>query len=480
VPPLTSSTRRWYALGQFAEGLKNESFALFLLFYYTAVLGLSGFLAGLAILIALLFDAITDPLVGVVSDRTRSRWGRRHPFIYAAGLPLGVFFYFSFAPPAGLSQYELFAWLTCFAVLTRGAMTLFSVPHLALGAELSADYEERTTIVTLQFLFARTGHGITGVLAFLLFFRPTPEYAEGRFNPEAYPALALTLSVMMVIAVLVSAWKTHHRIPYLAVPDEEASKRGVATAVFREFADSLRNGSFRALFLGLMLTYISWGVTTALGLHLATYFWFVSNEQLLIWGIFMGVGVFVGLPVWRSLALRMDKKPTFIWGLAIFTVFTATPPLLKLAGFWPAQDSALYVPLWCLTTGMIAHFGIAATMVTGRSMMADVTDEDMLRFGRRREGIFFGAVSFSAKASFGVGSQIAGFVVDAVGLKPNQAPETVGPEVVQGLGYTLGLSILFLCGISLAFFSRYRLSRERHAEIQQALDAGGVGAESGA
>ena len=480
APPLTNATKRWYGLGQFAEGLKNEAFTLFLLFYYTAVLGLSGLLAGQAILIALLFDAVTDPLVGVVSDRLESRWGRRHPFIYAAAIPLGVFFYLTFAPPAGLSQLELFSWLTCFAILTRAAMTLFHVPHLALGAELSSDYEERTAIVTLQFLFARSGHALAGGLAFLVFFRPTPEYAEGRFNPEAYPALALSLSVMMVISVLVSAWRTHHRIPFLTPPDETAKQQGVATAVFRDFADSLRNASFRALFLGLMLTYIAWGVATALGLHLATYFWFVTNEQLLIWGIFTGVGIFTGLPIWRVLAVRLDKKPTFMWGIGLYTVFTALPPLLLLAGLWPAHDSALYFPLWCLTTGMTAHFGIAATMVTGRSMMADVTDEDALHHGRRREGIFFGAVSFSAKMSFGVGSLIAGLVVDAVGLQPKQAPETVGPEVIQGLGYTLGLSILLLCGISLAFFSRYSLSRERHAEIKAALDAGSVAAESGA
>lgn len=471
-PALTASTRGWYAAGQLAEGLKNEAFSLFLLFYYTAVLGLSGSLAGQAILIALLFDAVTDPLAGVVSDRLESRWGRRHPFLYAAALPLGICFYLTFAPPAGLSQAGLFAWLTGFAVLTRGAMTLFHVPHLALGAELSEDYEERTTIVTLQFLFTRVGHATAGMLAFLVFFQPVPGHPQGRFNPDAYPALALTLSVLMVASVLLSAWRTHHRIPFLTPPDPASRTHGVASAVLREFGDALRNASFRALFLGLVLTYTSWGVVTALGLHLATYFWLVSNEQLLVWGIATGVGIFAGLPFWRAVALRIDKKPTFMWGIAIFTLFTSAPPLLKLAGAWPAHASALYVPLWCVTTGLAAHFGLAATMVTGRSMMADVTDEDALACGRRREGVFFGAVSFSAKASFGLGSQIAGLVIEAVGLQPNQAPESVGPQVVSGLGLTLGLSILLLCGLSLVFFSRYRITRARHAEIQAALDAG--------
>lgn len=347
-----------------AEGLANEAFAFFLFFYYTAVLGLSGALAGEAILIALLFDAVTDPLVGVASDRLSSRLGRRHPFLYAAALPVGIFFFLVFAPPAGLSQLELFAWLVSFAVLTRSSMTLFHVPHLALGAELSEDYEERTSIVTLQFLFTRTGHAIAGALAFLVFFRPTAEYHEGRFNPAAYPSLALTLSLLMVVTILISAWKTQARAPHLPQPDPDARKRDLLVGILGDSRDVLRNPSFRALVLGLTLTFTAWGITTALGLHLATYFWFVSNEELVIWGIAMGTGIFWGLPVWHRVANRLDKKPTFIWGLAVFTAFTALPPLLLLAELWPARSSALHVPLWALTTGFVAHFGIAATMVS--------------------------------------------------------------------------------------------------------------------
>ncbi|MBW2666722.1 MAG: MFS transporter [Deltaproteobacteria bacterium] len=154
---LTTRVRYWYALGQLAEGIKNEAYAIFLLFYYTTVVGLSGSLAGQAILIALLFDAVTDPLIGAYSDRLRTRWGRRHPLLLAASIPLPVFFYLSFAPPANSSQLQLFLWLTSMTVLTRGAMTLFHVPHLALGAEFSSDFEERSRIVTLQMLFSRIG-----------------------------------------------------------------------------------------------------------------------------------------------------------------------------------------------------------------------------------------------------------------------------------------------------------------------------------
>ena len=474
APPLTSATKHWYAVGQFAEGLKNESYSVFLLFYYTAVLGLEGSLAGWAILIALLFDGVTDPLAGVISDRFESRWGRRHPFMVASALPLVVFFYLSFSPPADLSQMELFAWLATTAVLTRASMTLFHVPHLSLGAELSGDYEERTSIVTLAYLYTRIGHALAGALAFLWFFRETPSYEQGRFNPDAYPALALALCVMMFVSVLLSVWKTRNRIPYLGRPDDAGKSQSLFGALVGDMLESLRNPSFRSLFLGLMMNFICWGVVVALGLHNATYFWFVSREHLVIWGVFAGIGIFAGLPWWQKTAARIDKKPAFMAGLALFTVATALPPILKMAGWWPAQGTTLFIALWCLTTGMIAHFGIAATMVTGRSMMADVTDEDMLQHGRRREGIFFGAISFSAKAAFGVGSFIAGMVVSFVGLTVGQDPATAGPSIINGLGTTFVVAIVLLCGGSLFFFSRYDIDRARHAEINAALAAKGM------
>lgn len=469
TPPLPRATKVWYGLGQAAEGIKNEGFTLFLLFYYTSVLGLPGALAGQVIFIALLFDAVTDPLAGVLSDRLRSGWGRRHPFLYASALPVSVCFYLTFAPPAGLSHAELFAWLVTFVILTRFAMTLFHVPHMALGAELSSDYEERTTIVTLQYAFARAGHGFTGAVGLLVFMRPTPEFPTGQLDPAAYPPMALTCAVLIGACILLSAWRTHSRIPHLARPDPRVRDRGVLGTLVWDNLEALRNASFRALFLGNTLTFVGWGVASILGLHLATYFWRVSTDELLVWGIAAGVGIFGGLPWWRGVASRIDKKPTYILGLAIFTLFAAAPPLAKLAGLWPAEGSPLYVPLFVLTTGLLAHFGIASCMVTGRSMMADVTDEDALAHGRRREGIFFGAISFTAKASFGLGGQIAGLVVDGVGLVPHAAPDAVGPEVARGLGLAYGGAILGLCGLSLVFFARYRLTRDVHARVRTAL-----------
>ena len=146
-----------FAAGQIPEGVQSTSFGFFLLFFYNQVLGLSGFLASLAIVIALLVDAVSDPIIGSWSDGVRHRWGRRHPFMYAAAAPFAICFYFLFSPPAGLTETQVFIWLVVFSVLTRTTQSVYSIPHTSLTAELSTDYHERTLLSSLRSLLQSVG-----------------------------------------------------------------------------------------------------------------------------------------------------------------------------------------------------------------------------------------------------------------------------------------------------------------------------------
>lgn len=465
-----------YAVGQAAEGIKNYSFTTFLLFYYTSVLGLSGALAGAALMVALVFDAVTDPIVAVFSDRTHSRWGRRHPYIYASALPLGLFFYLTFAPPPDLHEilgigrsWALTVWLALFAILTRGAMTLFYVPHMALGAELSDDFDERTRIVASRSLLAviATAVAVTGYFV-LVDAMASPLYPDGRLNPAPYATFAGIFGAVMGVAVFVSAWGTRDRIPFLQPPDAAASGRSVFSALFTDTREALRIRSFRALFLGFTLCFLAWGVTNALGAHNALYLWHVTVEQQGLFGLFVLFGIIAGMGFWQRLALRTDKKPTFLLGLMWFTVFSAVPPFLKVADWLPAEGTRAYLSLFYLM-GFLFAFGVASALVVVGSMMADITDEDDLLHGRRRQGIFFGALSFAGKASTGLGVVIAGIVYDAVGLYQGLDPAAAPPQIATHLGLVTGVVILVLVGLSLVFFREYDLTRERQAEIRRQL-----------
>ncbi|MBI2963203.1 MAG: MFS transporter [Deltaproteobacteria bacterium] len=154
------SAKLYYGAGAVAEGVVTTAFNVFLLFYYNQVLGLPGTLGGTAIFLALCIDAVADPLVGSISDNLRSRWGRRHPFMYASALPAAACFFLVFHPPAGLSHGQLFLWLAAFAVGVRVSMTLYIIPSDSLLPEMTFHYDERTSLVSYRFLFGWLG-GLT-------------------------------------------------------------------------------------------------------------------------------------------------------------------------------------------------------------------------------------------------------------------------------------------------------------------------------
>jgi Na+/melibiose symporter-like transporter len=467
APPLSLFTKLAYGVGQIAEGAKNGAFEFFLFFYYTQVLGLSGTLAGAAMMIALIADAVTDPMVGSLSDSLRGRWGRRHPFLYASALPLALSFALLFRPHEGLGQLGLFGWLTGFGLLTRFAMTLYFVPHMALGAELSSDYRERTTIVAFRTFFGMVGGTAVPVAGLAFWFAASPEHPVGQLNAAAYPGFAGFFAVAMGLAILICALGTQSRIPHLLQPTAAPEPFGLGR-LLGEIQATLRNPSFRALFFGLVVFFVMRGVQTSLGLHMGTYFWRISSEQILQLTIGTVGGFVVGLPFWALASSRLDKKPTFLIGVSGFSVLVLLPPCLQMLGLWPAQDGPAYVAA-LVAASALATFFAAAGLVTAGSMMADVSDEHELMTGQRQEGVLFGAQSLAAKSASGVGHQIAGVGLDLIAFPTSAAPDAVSASQVLGLGLLAGPGIGVLAVLAIVLLAGYRLDRQSHAAITLAL-----------
>jgi Na+/melibiose symporter-like transporter len=388
--------------------------------------------------------------------------------MYAGAVPFGLMFYLLFAPPAGLSELGLFLWLTGFAVAVRVAMALYLIPHNALGAELSADYHERTSVGGWRILFGLLGVFATSLVGFGVFFKDTPEHPFGQRNLEAYPHFAEFFAVVATAAVLWSAFGTHSRIPYLVVP-AHAGERFSMKRLLTELGESLRSPSFRALFVGTLVFFVTRGVQATLGLHLFVHFWELGSREILYVNVITLAGLIIGIPFWIVMARRLDKKPAFMIGAAVFSAFVVAGPVLKLLGAWPERaNESLYMGLLG-AFGFLASFGAAASLITATSMMADLADEHELDTGRRQEGIFFGALAFSGKASSGLGHGIAGVALDWIGFPVNAERGAVAAEVVRNLGVVYGPGSILILIASVAYFATYRLSRARVAEIQRKL-----------
>ncbi len=465
---LSFATKFLYGAGQAAEGLKNGAFGVFLLFYYSQVLGLGASYAGLAVGIALIFDAITDPLAGSISDRFKSRFGRRHPFIYASIIPLATAFYLLFSPPAELSQPQLFFWLLVFAVLTRASMTLFHVPHLSLGAELSDDYNERTTVVGFRFFFSTFGALIAIAAGFGYFFAETAEFPVGQFNAGQYPHYALAVSVGMASIILLSAVGTQRVALGLHQPSEQwQRKRGLFSQLWLELREAMSNYSFRWMFFGLLLIFLMVGVDQALNLYMNTFYWELKANQNLLYFVAAPLGVMLGAFFTGAITRRVGKLPPVLWGVGGWMFCQSLPIVLRMLDLLPANGGQSLAP-FLISLKFVQGLFVAQCIISFNSMLADIVDEHELLTGRRQEGIFFAAVAFSSKCTTGLGSAFAGLALDVIGWPEGSAVTTaadVPAETIMHLGIFFGPALAVIGIASLWCYAHYRIDKTRHDEI---------------
>lgn len=448
-----------YGVGQLPEGVKSAAFGFYLLFFFNQVLGLSGTMAGIAVFIALCVDALSDPLVGSLSDSTKSRLGRRHPYMYVAAIPFALSFYLLFTPPAGLDSFGLFFWLCGFAILTRSAMTLYSVPYMALGAELTNDYDERTLLSSLRTIFQLIGMFSVLIVANQLFFGATDAYPNGLLNPEAYPKFALATVPLLIGGILISALATHHKIPELRIPDQNpfSLKR-----VLKEVSLAFKIPSFTAIVCASVIFGISQGMIQALIIYTGTYFFQITPGQLsMLFGVAIS-GIIIGSAASRPLGIIIpEKKTLYIYGMCWYAFFTSIVILLKLLNFLP-DDPVLVGWLYIGSSGFISALGLGVALPMVGSMIADITDEHERIHGDRQEGIYYAAASFAGKIVGGAGPVLAGFVVDLAGIKPGATPQTIDPAAIERFGWVQGPSVIILTAISVICISFFTISRAQH------------------
>ncbi len=461
-----------FAVGQIPEGVQSTSFGFFLLFFYNQVLGLSGFLASLAIVIALLVDAVSDPVIGSWSDGIRHRWGRRHPFMYAAAAPFAICFYFLFSPPAGLTETQVFIWLVVFSVLTRTTQSVYSIPHTSLTAELSADYHERTLLSSLRSLLQSVGTLMVFLIGLQIFFGATAEYPNGQLNPAAYPRFAGMFSVVIFIGVLLTAYGTHSHIPYLPQANPNGDRFSLQQ-VMREASMAFGLRSFKAVVLTAVLFGMTMGMVSALSIYLGTLYFQFSLELIglsfpaSVLGSFLGAGL--AAPLGR---IFQEKKTLLMGGLIWYAVWNTLPIILSLLGLFPKPGDPLLFYL-VMTSNAICSMGIGVLTVMIGSMIADITDQHEEKHGSRSEGIYYAASSFAAKAIGGFGIVISGVVVDLAGIQRNATVETINPESLRTLAMAMGPGVLIMIGVTVVAASFYDLSRAEHSRIRAVILAEG-------
>ncbi len=455
APVITSRVRWLYGFGSVAYGVKDNGFSFFLLFYYNQVLGLPGAYAGAAILIAMVFDAVSDPLVGVWSDNTHSRLGRRHPFMYASALPVAIIYFFLWNPPQ-LNDFHLFIYLTVTAILIRFFITLYEIPSSSIVAELTDDYDERTRLLSFRYMMGWYGGLTMALLMWGVFMTMHGERSE-----TAYRLYGTVGAIAMLVSILGSSAGLHKYIPYLKAPPERDSY--AISNLLRDLKVTISNRNFGALFCAGLFAAIAGGVSTNFNTYMNLHFWEFTPEQMrwIILVLFCSAGLAAILaPI---VTHRFDKKRSAMGIYAVAIVFGAMPVLLRLAGFFPGNDSPyLYPILMChamLDITLIVMFSIVQS-----SMLADIVEHSEMSTGRREEGLFFAARTFAAKATSGLGAFFAGVALDIISFPRDAAPGDVPADIVWNLGFIYGPSLMVFYLLALGSISFYRITRTGHDE----------------
>jgi len=467
---LSLRTKLFYGFGSVAFGVKDNGFGYLLLIYYNQVLGLPERWVGAAIMVALVADALLDPIIGYLSDHLHSRWGRRHPFMYASAIPVAVSYYYLWDPPAGLSPAALFTYFIVLAILVRAFIAFYEIPSVSLSAELTDHYDQRTSILGYRFFFGWWGGLTMGVLAFAVFLQPNAAHPVGVLNPEGYHLYGLAASVLMAVAIVVSAVGTHAHIPHLRKPPLKRAL-GLA-AMLRETRETLANRSFLALFGTGFFAAMAGGLAAALNIYFNTYFWELTSSEIsvLVGANFIAAAAALALTP-RVSAYYGGKKPAAIRAAVAAGVIAPLPMVMRLVGFFPANHSPALLPLLLVFSIVVVTLVILSSILIS-SMLADVAEETELSTGRRSEGLLFAANIFLQKAVSGFGIFASTLLLSAIGFPRGAQPSEVDPSVVRNLGLVYIPCVVLLYTGALAFLSMYRITRATHEANLERLARG--------
>ncbi len=454
-------TRLAYGFGSAAFGIKDAGLQIFLLMFYTQIVGVPAPLVGLALTIALVFDAISDPIVGYWSDNLRSKWGRRHPFMYASAIPVAVTYFLLWTPPKGWDDQALFWYLLTMAVLVRTALTFFETPSAALAPELTRDYDQRTHLQSLRSFFGWTGGNAMTVMMFFFLFPAfvTPEIPNGQFNPEAYVVYAWVAAGVMLAAILVSSLGTHRQIPRLQAPPQRKLTIG---AVFKEMFETLFNKSMGAIFLTAIIASTTLGLGQSLSVYMSTYFWALRPEQIGIITLVIFVSAAVGAALAAVLTKRLGKKRGIILVGALGVLTFPVGIMLRLTGVvTPGTSEAFWV---VLVQGQVDVILLVCQQALLISMVSDLVEQAEVKTGRRSEGVFFAANTFIMKVTTGIGVMAATVVLALAQFPSGVAPDQAPDSALVTLGWWYLPAILLLRLAMILSILPYAVDRKSHAE----------------
>lgn len=447
--------------GAVAFGVKDSGFAFFLLIFYNQVLGMDAGMVGAALALALIVDALVDPLLGYLSDRTYTRWGRRLPWLYLAPIPLAFAWVMIWSPPGG--EAPGFWGLFGICVGVRLLLSACEVPSVALLPEITADYDERTTLFRYRYLAGWSGGLLMMVLAYFVFM-PGP---DGILSREGYVGWGIAGAVVMAVSVIGSALGMHRTVAHLP-PVKPPPFRW--RAAFAEIREAFGERAFLIFAGGALAAYVNQGLTFSISQYVNTFVWRFDETAFQLFPLVLGISAIVMFVIVSPLHRRFGKPPVAAAGALVAIAFGFTPYALLMAGLWPEpgtlRSTAIYYGFVVVgnTAGIV-------TLISATSMVAEIVEAFQERTGRRAEGSFYAGNWLVQKCASGAGIFISGQIIAAASIPTGAVPGAIPAGSIATMVWLYGAASFTLALVTAWFLGRFPITRADHEARVAALDA---------
>ena len=439
--PLTVWEKIAYGLGDTASNFFFQFFNLFLLFYYTDVVGIAAASVGTLFLVARVYDAVLDPVIGVMADRTHTRWGQFRPWILMGAIPYGVFGYLMFVNPAFSPEGKLkYAYLTYIALMT--AYSAINIPYSALMGVMSSSSQERTSLSSYRFICAFAGGFLVSSLVL-----PVRQWLGGTDQAAGFRA---TMGVFAVVSIgLLTLTFLFSR--------EEVKAKPERTPIAREIKSLAGNTPWLILFFVAVASLTQVGARNASAIYYFKYY--VGRENQTTWFLSSGmVALILGSMSLKWLLKLAERKTILIW-------LTVAHGLVNVPFYFLAPTSTA----WMYSLNTVGSLLGGAMPAIVWSFYADTADYGLLRFGHRSTGLMFAAGNFANKVGLAFGGAIGGWLLSSTGFHANAAQS---PQAIAGIKVIFAIVPAVLGIVSALFLIFYPLSEERVREMEKDLARG--------
>lgn len=434
----------------------------FIMFFGTSVMGISGSLVGIAVAISSLWDGVSDPLIGHLSDNTNNKFfGKRLGFMFFGIFIIAFLNICIWSMPASMPEFAKFLWLLLGMLAIESANTCFGTPYAALAIDIAPDYNEQSKVQSFKTVFSIIGMVLPSILMY--FFMPSISISiQASHSQSGYIKIAFINSFMLLFFGLIMIFSTlrytrKNKIYNNAKPKQKFNFSSLVNGYF----DILKKKDFRNVILGYSFATIASAFLTSVGLHLFTYCYHFSSPQISIVLICLFGGAILSQPLWVYISKRLDKKRALIYSLTtiIFGIFLIVLTFL-FREYIPVQ-TMFFIAMPCL---VFCGIGAGAMYSLPFSMYADVVTLEIYKTGNNSAGSYTGFFTFTYNLANSIALLIIGFLLDIIKFDSSQPLQAL--SVQNGLGGIVFFGCTIFLSLAIMMFSKYSLRRADVLKMQ--------------